>query len=99
MPPWLADRMTLLGTAIVEHIVMSYGPGEFLARLSDPFWFQALGAVDKLTRTVERRRAPEATLDAVLQHEREISPEFGGRTVFGHAKPTRSKYPQMNLFE
>jgi hypothetical protein len=45
VPQWLAERMTLLGTAIVEHIVISYGPGEFLTRLSDPFWFQALGAV------------------------------------------------------
>src|SRR5215472_14019825 len=37
--------MTELGTAIVEQIVVSYGPSEFLSRLSDPFWFQALGAV------------------------------------------------------
>lgn len=45
VPPWLADRMTQLGTAIVEQIVQSYGPSEFLTRLSDPFWFQALGCV------------------------------------------------------
>ena len=45
VPQWLAERMTLLGTAIAERIVVSYGPGEFLTRLSDPFWFQALGAV------------------------------------------------------
>jgi uncharacterized protein len=37
--------MTQLGTLIVEHVVASYGPSEFLARLSDPFWFQALGCV------------------------------------------------------
>src|SRR5665213_407285 len=45
VPPWLAERMTQLGTAIVENIVLSYGPSEFLTRLSDPFWFQAYGAV------------------------------------------------------
>lgn len=45
MPQWLAERMTLLGTAIVEQIVQAYGPSEFLTRISDPFWFQALGAV------------------------------------------------------
>ena len=45
VPPWLAQRMTELGTAIVEQIVISYGPAEFLTRISDPFWFQALGAV------------------------------------------------------
>jgi hypothetical protein len=45
VPPWLAERMTQLGTAIAEHIVLSYGTSEFLTRLSDPFWFQALGCV------------------------------------------------------
>lgn len=37
--------MTDLGAAIVEHIVLAYGPPGFLSRLSDPFWFQALGCV------------------------------------------------------
>ena len=37
--------MTLLGTAIVEAILYEYGRSEVLTRLSDPFWFQALGAV------------------------------------------------------
>jgi hypothetical protein len=45
VPPWLADRMTRLGTAITEIIVHDYGTSAFLSRLSDPFWFQALGAV------------------------------------------------------
>jgi uncharacterized protein len=45
VPPWLAERMTLLGTAITESVVQSYGPSEFLTRISDPFWFQALGCV------------------------------------------------------
>jgi len=45
VPPWLASRMQQLGTAIVESIVLHYGPGEFLSRLSDPLWFQALGCV------------------------------------------------------
>jgi hypothetical protein len=45
VPQWLAERMTLLGTAIAEHVVLDYGPTGFLSRLSDPFWFQALGAV------------------------------------------------------
>ena len=45
VPPWLASRMTELGTAIAENIVLTYGPTELLARLSDPFWFQAFGCV------------------------------------------------------
>src|SRR3984893_18393678 len=45
VPPWLSERMTKLGSAIAENIVYNYGSGEFLSRLSDPFWFQAFGSV------------------------------------------------------
>jgi len=37
--------MTRLGTAISESVLYHYGPAELLSRLSDPFWFQALGSV------------------------------------------------------
>jgi uncharacterized protein len=45
VPQWLAERMTRLGTAISETIILKYGASELLTRLSDPFWFQALGCV------------------------------------------------------
>jgi hypothetical protein len=45
VPPWLAERMEKLGAAVTEHVVLAYGTSGFLARLSDPFWFQALGCV------------------------------------------------------
>lgn len=45
VPAWLAGRMMKLGTAISEAILHHYGPAALLARLSDPFWFQALGSV------------------------------------------------------
>src|SRR5438477_5711873 len=37
--------MTTLGTAIVESVLYHHGTAELLSRLSDPFWFQALGCV------------------------------------------------------
>lgn len=45
VPPWLAVRMVTLGTAIAESVIYHYGRSALLARLSDPFWFQALGSV------------------------------------------------------
>jgi uncharacterized protein len=45
VPPWLATRMAALGGAIAESVVHHYGRPALLARLSDPFWFQALGSV------------------------------------------------------
>ena len=37
--------MVTLGTAVTESVVHHYGRAAFISRLSDPFWFQALGAV------------------------------------------------------
>ncbi|WP_345209261.1 DUF763 domain-containing protein [Mucilaginibacter gynuensis] len=45
VPTWLAERMAKLGLAIVENIIADYGTEDVLRRLSDPFWFQSLGAV------------------------------------------------------
>ena len=45
VPPWLAERMTKLGGAITEAVVLEYGRAEMLKRLSDPLWFQAFGCV------------------------------------------------------
>jgi len=45
VPPWLAERMARLGFAITESILIEYGKQELLRRLSDPRWFQSLGAV------------------------------------------------------
>ncbi len=45
VPPWLAERMSLLGGAITEAVVTEYGRSALLQRLSDPFWFQSLGCV------------------------------------------------------
>jgi hypothetical protein len=45
VPLWLAERMSKLGFAITEALVIEYGANEVLRRLSDPFWFQSMGAV------------------------------------------------------
>jgi hypothetical protein len=45
VPRWLAERMAKLGFAITEAIITDYGEAEVLRRLSDPFWFQSMGAV------------------------------------------------------
>jgi len=45
VPQWLAQRMSMLGGAIVEAIVIEYGRDMFLSKISDPCWFQSLGCV------------------------------------------------------
>jgi hypothetical protein len=45
VPEWLHTRMTALGREIMRALVVEHGPSQVLSRLSDPFWFQALGCV------------------------------------------------------
>jgi hypothetical protein len=45
VPGFLTERMGNMGDAIVESILINYGKSELLSRMSDPNWFQALGAV------------------------------------------------------
>jgi len=44
-PRWLFSRMVLLSREIVRVVVEEFGPPEMLRRVSDPYWFQALGCV------------------------------------------------------
>ncbi|MCD6590241.1 DUF763 domain-containing protein [Candidatus Woesearchaeota archaeon] len=44
-PRWLFERMKKLAGAIAEAIVLNYNQEELLKRLSDAYWFQALGNV------------------------------------------------------
>jgi len=44
-PEWLTKRMKGLAREIVTIIINEYGRANFLKRISDPFWFQALGCV------------------------------------------------------
>jgi hypothetical protein len=44
-PAWLTGRMRGLAREIASIMIEEYGAAKFLARLSNPFWFQALGCV------------------------------------------------------
>jgi len=44
-PRWLFDRMTALSREITYAVVSEFGQKVFLEKLSDPYWFQALGCV------------------------------------------------------
>ncbi|MDI6778549.1 MAG: DUF763 domain-containing protein [Patescibacteria group bacterium] len=44
-PKWLFERMVKLGREMARVIASEYGPDEFVRRIADPVWFQALGTV------------------------------------------------------
>ena len=44
-PKWLFDRMVKLSKGITDVILYEFGAEEFLKRISNPYWFQALSCV------------------------------------------------------
>ncbi|MEM2108187.1 MAG: DUF763 domain-containing protein, partial [Candidatus Bathyarchaeia archaeon] len=42
-PAWLTSRMCKLAREIVRIVIDEHGENVFLKRISDPYWFQALG--------------------------------------------------------
>jgi len=44
-PKWLFGRMVEMSSAITEAVVDEYGQNEFIKRISNPYWFQALSCV------------------------------------------------------
>ena len=44
-PAWLFAKMKRLSAALIEIILLEFGPEEFLRRIADPHWFQAMGCV------------------------------------------------------
>jgi len=41
-PAWLFQKMKRLCSAIMESIIVEFGAEEFLARISDPLWFEVV---------------------------------------------------------
>lgn len=45
VPAWLYERMVKMARAITEAVLADYDKEEFVRKVSDPYWFQALGSV------------------------------------------------------
>jgi hypothetical protein len=91
VPPWLAERMTRLGTAIAENVIHHYGRSAFLSRLSDPFWFQALGTV--MGMDWHSSGITTSVLGALKRGLNPRSPELGIHVCGGRGRHSR-KTPQ-----
>ena len=64
------------------------------AKLGDPEKLDGFQRLDRFVQAIEKRAAPAADFDAILAHERAISPQLDGRTVFAR----KSKPRQLSLF-
>jgi uncharacterized protein len=65
------------------------------AKLGDTDKIDGMKRLDQFVRVIERTSSPEADFDAVIAHERAISPSLGGRSVFDGPR----KHRQRSLFD
>jgi hypothetical protein len=87
-PAWLTVRMRKLAKEVADIMIDEQGTGTFLRRVSDPFWFQALGCVlgyDWHSSGVT------TVLTGVLKQA--LSPEEHGMVVCGGKGRTSRKTP------
>ena len=94
-PRWLFSRMVALSREIIIALVTEFGAVELLRRLSDPYWFQALGCVlgfdwhsSGLTTTVT---------GALKEGIKDLENELGIFIAGGKGKTSR-KTPEQILF-
>ncbi|MCK4365999.1 MAG: DUF763 domain-containing protein [Thermoplasmatales archaeon] len=88
-PRWLFKRMVALSKGITEVISYEYGKDEFLRRLSDPFWFQALSCV----LGFDWHSSGTTTVTCGALKEAINSEEYGFTVAGGKGKASR-KTPQ-----
>jgi hypothetical protein len=70
------------------------------AKLDGGAKLEGFRRLDRFVKVVERQIEPEADFDAVLRHERAISPAQNGRTVFDAKRPEPKSGPQqMSLWD
>jgi hypothetical protein len=96
VPTWLAERMAKLGAAISETIVHQYGASEFLTRLSDPFWFQALGCV--MGMDWHSSGITTSVMGALKRGLNPQSHELGIAICGGRGKQSRKTPDELRLF-
>ncbi|HEX5168192.1 MAG TPA: DUF763 domain-containing protein [Cyclobacteriaceae bacterium] len=96
VPQWLAQRMSFLGGAIIESIILEYGKSAVLQRLSDPFWFQALGCVIGMDW-----HSSGITTSVMGALKRSINPRFNDLGIYicgGKGKHSRATPDELLAF-
>ena len=95
-PAWLFKRMRTLAREITLFIIDSYGAEEMLRRLSDPFWFQALGCV--LGFDWHSSGVTTTVCGALKEGLRGMEPELGFYIAGGKGKTSRKTPLEIENF-
>jgi len=96
VPLWLAERMGRLGLAIAEEIISHKGKNELLSRLSNPFWFQSLGAV--MGMDWHSSGITTSVMGALKRSINPLTKELGIYICGGKGRMSRQTPAELTLF-
>ena len=86
-PAWLFSRMTKLARELTIAIIIEFGAREVLRRISDPYWFQALGCV--LGFDWHSSGVTTTVCGALKEGIKDLQPELGLFIAGGKGKTSR----------
>jgi hypothetical protein len=66
------------------------------AKIGNNDKIEAIRKLSEISRKAEESFTPNANFDALIQRERDESHKYGGRTIFGDAKPPKNKPANPN---
>lgn len=95
-PRWLFERMIELARQISLAIIGEFGQREFLKRLSDPYWFQALGCI--LGFDWHSSGLTTTTTGAIKEALRGIERDTGIFVAGGKGKTSRKTPQEIQSF-
>ena len=95
-PRWLFERMSRLAREVSTAIVEEFGAEEMLRRLSDPYWFQALGCI--LGWDWHSSGVTTTVCAALKEGTRGLEDELGLYIAGGKGKTSRQTPAQIAAF-
>jgi len=66
------------------------------AKIGNSDKIQAIQKLSEISRKAEESFTPNTNFDALIQRERDESYKYGGKTIFGDAKPPKNKPSNPN---
>lgn len=88
-------------TKVFDETISVFDKAIHLAKLGDKDRSVALKNLSKVSQQIETKYTPRDFFNDLVQHERDTSYQYGGKTVYGDAqKPTDKKEPkQLSLWD
>jgi len=85
-------------TRVYDETIQTLQNAVHKAKLGQTDKADALKKLHQVAARAEKDFIPNTRFDELIQKERDDSWKYGGKTVFGDAKPPRNKDIQLKLF-